>query len=232
MYKPPMPFDEAARLTLRACSIILDTGAEEAFNELVTLSTQLTGAPVSLISLIDESRQWFKASVGLNVCETLRDHAFCATAILEPTPLIVEDARNDMRFRENPLVTGSPGIRFYAGFPLQMSDGTRPGTLCVIDTEPRQLTSAQYASLLSLSHQACAQMELRRALHELQVLRAQERQSADRYIEDRARESFQMGQLLERAMADKLQDWDYLCQRWRMRRQAKAELRSVLSNAG
>jgi len=206
MPSAPLPIDEARRLaTLRACQV-LDTAPERAFDELVALAVQLSAVPIAVISLVDESRQWFKARIGLDVCETPRAQAFCAYAILEPKPLIVEDATQDARFSDNPLVTGEPGIRFYAGFPLQVDDGLRLGTLCVIDTRPRQLAAGQVTALQALAHQACAQLELRRALLDLRALREREQQSADRSLEARATQSFRIGQLLHKGLAEELSE--------------------------
>jgi len=200
----PLPIDESRRLAaLRACDI-LDTAPERAFDELVSLAVQLTGAPIALIGLLDESRQWFKAKVGLEVPWIPRDQALCAYVILEHTPLIVDDASRDQRFSDNPLVAGPPGIRFYAGFPLELSDGLRLGTLCAIDTQPRHLTDEQQAVLQTLAHQASAQLELRRAVQELREMRERERLGADRSLEARAAESFRIGEVLHKALAVEL----------------------------
>ena len=206
MSSAPLPIDQARRLaTLRACDI-LDTEPETAFDELVAVAAHIAGAPIALISLVDESRQWFKAKIGLDVCETPREQAFCAYAILEPKSLIVEDARLDARFSDNPLVTSAPGIRFYAGFPLDSGDGLRVGTLCVIDTRARQLSSAQISALQALAHQACDQLRFRRVVRDLNVLREREQALADRSLEARASESFRIGQILHKGLAAELSE--------------------------
>lgn len=132
----PIPNNEPARLaTLRALRL-LDSPSEERFDRLTRVARRLFKAPIALVSLIDENRQWFKSCIGLNVAETSRDISFCGHAILHDDVLVIPDARNDARFYDNPLVTGAPGIRFYAGQPLTAPNGSKLGTLCVIDTHP------------------------------------------------------------------------------------------------
>jgi hypothetical protein len=204
MPSAPLPTDEPQRLAvLRACEI-LDSAPERAFDALVMLAARLTRAPIALLSFVDQSRQWFKARVGLEAQETPREQSFCAHAILQSTPLIVEDAAHDARFTDNALVTGPPGIRFYAGFPLELADGTRLGTLCVIETKPRTLTDEEAQALAALAEQASAQLELRRALREARAGREQERYGADRTLEARAQESFRIGRVLQKGLAAQL----------------------------
>lgn len=161
------PLDEKERLAALAAWQILDTDAEQAFDELTQLASLSCNTPIALVSLVDESRQWFKSRVGLEAKETPRDLAFCAHTILSDQPMIVEDTWLDDRFRSNPLVTESPNIRFYAGAPLVDDEGHALGSLCVIDRQPRQLSSEQTKTLQLLSHQVIKLMELRRANHRL-----------------------------------------------------------------
>ncbi|HEX2457224.1 MAG TPA: ATP-binding protein [Vicinamibacterales bacterium] len=160
--------DEKARLATLRHYRILDTEPEQAFDDLTLLASHICATPIALITLVDADRQWFKSRVGTSVTETARSVAFCAHAIEEPDDiLVVPDALDDARFRENPLVTGELGIRFYAGAPLVTPEGQALGTLCVIDRVPRRLTAAQMEALDALRHQAEAQLELRRRLQEL-----------------------------------------------------------------
>lgn len=166
--KAPLPDNEAARLQALQQYQILDTEPEAAFDDLTSLAAQICQAPTALICLVDDCRQWFKAKVGLTVSETPRDLAFCAHTILQPDLLIVPDALADPRFIQNLLVTDDPQIRFYAGVPLITSEGQALGTLCVIDFQPRELSSQQLEALQALGRQVVAQLELRRHLIELQ----------------------------------------------------------------
>ena len=140
---------------------ILDTLPEPEFDDLVILASEICGTPISLISLIDSERQWFKAAVGLAAVETSITLSFCAHAIAEKGLFLVEDATRDDRFKYNPLVLGSPHIRFYAGMPLYDSDGIAIGTLCVIDTVSRGLSPGQTKALAILSHEVQSRLELR-----------------------------------------------------------------------
>lgn len=161
---PPYPVskDEASRLkALLACGLI-DTAAEQRFDRIVRLASQVTGSPIALISLLTSTRQWFKARVGLDAQETPREWAFCSYTVLGTVPFIVEDASRDRRFHNNPLVQTDPRIRFYAGVPVR-AGGQALGALCVIDREPRKLRSAELNGLLDLAQ--IASQELRRTLH-------------------------------------------------------------------
>lgn len=167
---PPVPENEADRLRTLRLYQILDTATEKTLDDLTGLAATICETSISLISLVDKNRQWFKSRVGLNVTETPRDVAFCAHSIMGDDILIVEDATKDERFAQNPLVTAEPYIRFYAGAPLVVAKGISLGTLCVIDREPRQLTAYQINALKILRQAVVAQIELRRMQKELLAL--------------------------------------------------------------
>jgi len=162
-----LPPREAARLEALRQYRILDTAPEQAYDDITSLAAFICGTPIALISLVDADRQWFKSRVGLEAAETSRDASFCAHAILGDGILAVRDTVQDERFRENPLVSGPPHIRFYAGVPLRTPDHAQIGSLCVIDHEPRQLTEAQSRTLEALARQVVLQLELRRISTEL-----------------------------------------------------------------
>jgi PAS domain S-box-containing protein len=175
-----VPANEAARLEALRRYDILDTPPERAFDDLTRLAAHICGTPIALVSLVDAERQWFKSKVGLATAETPRDVAFCAHTILHDAPLIVPDAQADQRFASNPLVTAAPGIRFYAGVPLQTPDGFALGTLCVIDRVPRHLSAQQTEALSALARAAAAQLELRRRVAALERNVAEHRASEAR----------------------------------------------------
>jgi two-component system, cell cycle sensor histidine kinase and response regulator CckA len=158
---------EAGRIAALHRYAILDTASERAFDRIVKLAAQLLDVPIALVSLVDEKRQWFKARHGLDATETPRDIAFCDFAIRGRDLLIVPDALCDARFHDNPLVTGDPHIRFYAGAPLLTSDGYALGTLCALDRKPRELDDRQAAILATLAEQVVHELEVRLALGEL-----------------------------------------------------------------
>lgn len=164
-----VPLDETRRLAALRQYRILDTEPERAFDDLALLASHICGTPIALISLVDADRQWFKARTGVAITQTSRAVSFCAHAIEQQGLFIIQDAREDERFRDNPLVTGGPFVRFYAGAPLLTRDGDALGTLCVIDCVPRTLTSGQREALDALRRQVEAQLELRRNLHELKA---------------------------------------------------------------
>ncbi len=161
-------WSEAARLSALRAYAILDTPREAAFDELVKLTAKLFDAPIAVVNLIDDGRQWFKAEVGLGVRETPLDTSFCAHALLQQDGMLVPDATEDPRFDGNPLVTGESGLRFYAGRLLKTPEGLPLGTLCVLDTKPRPegMTPLQATALSVLADQAMSLIELRRALRE------------------------------------------------------------------
>ena len=159
----PVPQNEDLRLQVLSSHDILDTEPEDAFNSITGLAAQLSGVPISLVSLVDRERQFFKSCFGLNVSETPREQSFCAHAIMTPDePLIIEDATADRRTSDNPLVLGYPNIRFYAGFPIKDRESAMPlGTLCVIDTKKRSLSRQQIKSLRALAELVEDELELR-----------------------------------------------------------------------
>jgi GAF domain-containing protein len=171
MSAPVLP-NEAKRLKVLWQYEVLDTVPEEVFDDLTELAAKICEAPIALISLVDEDRQWFKSKVGLTVSETSRNHSFCAYAITQPDLFIVPDATKDPRFARNPLVTAEPNIRFYAGAPLITPDGHALGTLCVIDKVPRTLRPEQKQALRILARHVVSQLELRRRSRELVDVRS------------------------------------------------------------
>lgn len=158
----PLPENERKRLERLYLFKVLDTPPEAAFECITRLAASILGTPIAAISLIDERRQWFKSQIGLgDTTETTREVAFCAHAILDNEVFVVPDARDNPKFSDNPLVTGDPGIRFYAGAPLSTRDGLNIGTVCVIDQKPRHPTATQLALLKDLSVLVVDELELR-----------------------------------------------------------------------
>lgn len=165
--RAPLPVEEARRLAVLHELAILDTPPEQMFDDIAQLAVAICETPIALVSLVDAQRQWFKARVGLDAQETHRDLAFCAHAILHPDEvLVIGDAQADERFVHNDLVTGPPGIRFYAGAPIVVRGGEAMGTVCAIDQVPRTLTPQQHGAMLRLARQAARLLELRMVAHE------------------------------------------------------------------
>ena len=164
MITPPMPDNEAERLALLYELLLLDTPPERRLDKIVEFAASEFNVPICLISLIDSDRQWFKARVGIDACETPRDISFCGHALASSELLLVPDARLDARFHDNPLVAGAPHLRFYAGAPLVCRDGLAIGTLCLIDTVPRTFDAADQAILASLRDLALIELTSPQAL--------------------------------------------------------------------
>ena len=164
MTAPPLPANEAVRLSALERYDILDTDREQAYDDFTALAAHICGTPMALIGLIDDRRQWFKSVIGLEGTETPRDLTFCAHSLIDNRTLVVNDATRDERFHDHPMVVADPSIRFYAGAPIVTSDGHGLGTLCVIDQVPRVLTDAQKQALEALSRQVMSHLELRRAM--------------------------------------------------------------------
>lgn len=167
MISAPLPDNEEERQRWLDELQILDTLEEQVYDDLTFIAAQICQTPIALVSLIDHDRQWFKSHHGLDARETPREFAFCAHAILNDQPLIVEDALKDERFHDNPLVTSGPNVKFYAGAPLILRDNIRVGTLCVIDDHARPLSEMQRQALEALARQVVSQLELRLQLQAL-----------------------------------------------------------------
>jgi len=182
----PIPKNETKRLKVLWQYEVLDTVPEEVFDDLTELAAYICEAPIALISLVDEDRQWFKSKVGTLLSETSRDNSFCAHAIVNDGLFVVPDASRDERFKRNPLVTADPKIRFYAGAPLIAPDGHALGTLCVLDKLPRALRPEQEQALRVLAHHVVSQLELRRHARELAKAHANGHQAKSELSEARA----------------------------------------------
>jgi diguanylate cyclase (GGDEF)-like protein len=154
MKKPGIPEDEKSRLKTLALLNILDTFHEERFDRLTRMACKLFDVPIAVVTLVDDKRQWFKSCIGLDVTETDRDISFCGHAILSDEVLVVPDTEKDVRFSDNPLVTGDPYIRFYAGCPIKSLNGSRLGTLAIIDGKARVLSRQELDVLKDLASMA------------------------------------------------------------------------------
>jgi GAF domain-containing protein len=163
----PVSKNERKRLEVLWQYEVLDTVPEQVFDDLAYLAASICGTPVALITLVDEKRQWFKSRIGVEISETPREISICSHAILQKNIFVVPDTTLDPRFAQNPLVTGDPKIRFYAGAPLITPGGHSLGTLCVVDMVPRSLRPDQRRALQILSRHVMAQLELRRRSLEL-----------------------------------------------------------------
>jgi diguanylate cyclase (GGDEF)-like protein len=200
-----LPEQEQARLKALERYAILDTEAEQAYDDITRLAAAITNTPIALISLVDEHRQWFKSRVGIEATETPREIAFCAHAIRNPEhTLIVPDATQDPRFADNPLVTSAPHIRFYAGEPLVTSDHHALGTLCVMDNMPRELTPDQKESLAALSRLVVAQLEMRYHAAQLHALSARQAHTLEQLKNYQRQLEEANARLEERSLTDKL----------------------------
>ncbi|PHV10989.1 GAF domain-containing protein [Chitinimonas sp. BJB300] len=150
MEKPALPENEIARITSLRNMRLLDTPDEATFDRITRIAKSLFDVPIALVSIVDVNRQWFKSCIGLPVRETGRDISFCGHTILRNETMVVADPLLDSRFADNPLVTGEPRIRFYAGYPIRNSEGFAIGTLCIIDRKPRTLSEEQLQLLSDL----------------------------------------------------------------------------------
>ncbi|HEY0094402.1 MAG TPA: GAF domain-containing protein, partial [Archangium sp.] len=210
MKAAPIHPQEEARLAALESLEIMDSTPEAGFDDLTRLASHLCGTPIALVSLVDHYRQWFKSRIGLEAPETPRDFAFCAHAILGERIFEVPDTVQDERFHDNPLVTGEPRVRFYAGIPIKGLGGFNMGTLCVIDHRPRQLTPEQQDALAVLGRQVEAQLLLRLRVRELERREEELRSQRDTL----ASVQHQTDTLMQRVMRD-----------------LKAPLSSILTNA-
>lgn len=165
MRPPPIPENEAKRIEALRKLEILDTVAEERFDRYTRLVKRIFNVPIALVSLVDTNRQWFKSRQGLDAIQTSRDASFCGHAIIEEGMFIVPDTLEDERFRDNPLVTSDPHIRFYAGYPLAEPNGYRIGTLCIIDRKPRRFEAHELESLSDIGELVARELASFRLAH-------------------------------------------------------------------
>jgi GAF domain-containing protein len=163
--RAPKPNDEELRLAATRALGLWDTPPEERFDRITRVAAALFNVPIALIALMERDREWFKSCCGLKIREVLRDDSFCSHAIFERRPLVISDALMDERFADNPHVTGDPGVRFYAGHPLILSNGCCVGTLCILDTKPRHLDDTGISLMGDLAQFAVREMEPSRAGH-------------------------------------------------------------------
>lgn len=205
MKSAALPDNEKERLAALRILDVLDSTPEQSFDDLTLLAATVCDTPVSLVSFVDEQRQWFKSHRGLELDQTDRDVSFCAHAILEPTHVLeVPDATLDSRFEDNPLVTGKQQFRFYAGAPLVTDEGHALGTLCVLDHRPRRLEPRQRAALQALARQAAAQLKLRSMHRALEEALESARSHQDELEEYQTRLRYLNMQLQTQAITDPL----------------------------
>jgi diguanylate cyclase (GGDEF)-like protein len=205
MQPAPLPPNEPRRLLALRRFQVLDTLPEQGYDDITLMAAQICGTPIAAVSLVDTDRQWFKSRVGLAAPQTPRDVAFCAHTILEPDRFfVVPDAAADPRFSDNPLVAGEPGVRFYAGAALVTAGGEAVGALCVIDRVARQLTPHQEQALGALARQVMSQLELRRAVMDLEEAAAERGRYMDRLQDYRLRLEEALAQLAEQNLTDPL----------------------------
>lgn len=172
MQAPLIPHDETARIATLRELLILDTPPEDRFDSITTYAASQFNVPIALVSLVDTDRQWFKSACGLDATETSREISFCGHAILQDGIFEIPDARDDQRFADNPLVTGPPNIRFYAGAPLKMANGQRVGTLCLIGPHPKHLDSWERQHLLDLAKLVAMELQGESAADQFAALKA------------------------------------------------------------
>ena len=169
MIVAPKPSNEAERLAALRQLKLLDTLPEQVYDDLALLASHICSTPISLVTLVDHERQWFKARVGVTMTETSRDSSFCSHAIAHPTDVLtVADTHRDPRFWDNPFVTGEPMARFYAGAPILTERGEALGTVCVIDRKPRELHAREVFALQALARQAAVLFKLRARVFDLE----------------------------------------------------------------
>jgi len=201
------PQNEEARLAALQLYNILDSGEEQLYDDLTKIAAYIADTPMALISIVDRDRQWFKSRVGLDVSETKREYSFCAHAIQTPRlPLLVRDAKKDDRFAANPLVTGDPNIRFYFGAPLLMSGDNALGSLCALDTKPRELSLRQIEALTALSRQVVLMLEIRKNVMALGHLAA-EAKPAEKKVEEVDRLTSELQAIMRRRRAAESADF-------------------------
>ena len=162
---------EEARLAALSLYKIMDTASEQFYDDITKVAAYIADTPIALITMVDKDRQWFKSRVGLDATETPREYSFCAHAIKTPrTPFLVRDAKQDERFSNNPYVTGDPNVRFYFGYPLLVDDKNALGSLCVIDSKPRELELKQVDALAALARQVVMMLNIRKDVAALGAL--------------------------------------------------------------